>query len=371
MGGSGEDENPRSPPLVEASVAWTLVACSAFALIALFSTGEVAAHAVGRSADARPFICAAARAWRAKYPAATDLQIIISDVSFRASPKSFVPNDGLVVAPVGTDLPGAQDLLDTRSDPPALRTLAADAVTALSWAYAGRVNRDIQVTGLALVRRPASQPFAPPATPTFDALDHDLRADATLPAADLEEHGLPQCTAFLPWVRGTGGVAPYTEQLLRIVRDLAPAIDETAPDKKRAEDLCAALRQRHFSRHQAQVLAVMALRELGAPSYGLITTASRHPYVVATYVDGVGWITVDVDDPAKGYSLGGDAIVTAAPLIGRFETAIDGLWYPAGAAYTKAQTGYVYAFSSTSWNGDPNTTDTTQIHSVPLAEACP
>src|SRR5262249_52318848 len=149
------------------------------------------------AAERDAFLCETARAWRAQHPC-EDLRVIVTDLTFHESPSRFVVGDGAVIAPVGVNVPGLQEVLDVRASPPPIRLLHADGNTAVAWPYAGALHRDMHYRGLALVRRAAPRMASIPTSPTFDTLPDPWRVDGRLTAEDLdgEEHGLDECKAF-------------------------------------------------------------------------------------------------------------------------------------------------------------------------------
>ncbi len=323
------------------------------------------------SATARDtFLCETARDWRRQFTG-NDLQIIVTDVDFHESPRHFATGEAAVITPVGVDLAGTEHVLDVRAEPRAIRTIQVEGITAVAWEYPGELHRDLNYRGLALVRRPSRRRVTIPESPTFASLPDPWRVDARLTAAELEteEHGLDQCKAFLPALKLLAGEPPYTSQLLHILQRLQEwRRDE--PRGKEGEDLCASLRANALRVHDIQVLAVMMMRELGAPALGFTTADPKRMYLVGTYVDGLGWVTVDANRPG-GYELGGPPIVTLAPLAAPFEAGQHGFWYPSAGAYSQ-MFGRTAALSTTRWSTVPGDSDDVTVpSSVPLAQACP
>ncbi len=361
--GVEEHDSPRLPPAWKAAPVITALSCLLlFAFLLTYSGQPSYAAAVANESP----LCAAVRRWRATYADRHDLQVVVTEVTFQGTPGNFWVGEGALVAPVAIGLQGAQEVLEVGGDPAPLRVLRADGVTLLSWSYAGTLYRTIRATGFALVRRAASRRYVPPASPTFATLPQELSFDATLTASQLQEHHLERCTSFPDWVASHAGEPPYTEQLQRIVAQLSGASQREG----RSDDPCADMRKGHLKVHDAQVLAVMAARQLGAPALGFLGSDIRHGFLVATYVDGAGWITLDVTDVAAGYSLGGPGIVSMAPGVAQFEASIDGFWNPAGAAFAEGPMG-TSPWSYTNWSARTDSEDATVTHAAPLDEVCP
>jgi hypothetical protein len=314
------------------------------------------------------FLREAGRTWCADHPERTDLQVVAIDVTYRAEPPLFSQGEGTVVAPVALDLPGAQRVLDVASEPPHLRKLTTPLVTALAWEYAGRLHRGLRFRALALVERPARRPMSVPAAPTFEGLPPDLRPESFAKAADLQEHSLEKCAGFASWASKAAGPPPHTAQVERLVQ----AVSKRSTDKTEAEDLCAALRDGRFRPHWAQVAVVMGAREVGIPAFGFAPASDARTYLVGTWVDGSGWILMDVERPSDGWFTGGPPLVTMAPLLSGFVASQHGFWSPAAAAYGESGWG-VQTISATEWQGDVapgKRSDTTAARAMPLEDAC-
>lgn len=322
--------------------------------------------------DAAAFLRETTQRWCQTYPDRGNLQAVSIEVTFRAEPPLFARGEGVVVAPVAIELPGAQHVVELASRPASLRKLTAGGITALSWDYPGRLHRRMRFLGVALVeRRPARRP-AGLEHATFESLPAELRPEALARAVDLEEHGLEKCAVFPEWARAAAGEPPYPEQVLRLVR--AAAV-RRGDGKQGAEDVCAALREGRLTPHWAQVAVVMAARELGIPSFAFAEAAPGRAHLVGIYTDRDGWILADVEQPDQGWTAGGAPLVTMAPLLGAFAASPHGFWYAQGAAYAKQPWGGgVSTLSSTVWRdgspADPQPTDTTEARSVRLAEVC-
>jgi hypothetical protein len=317
------------------------------------------------------FVCDAARAWRAKYTG-DDLLVLVTDVSFRSTPGQFAVGEGVVVAPIAADLPGVQELLDVRGYPAPARVLKVGGVTALGWEYAGTLHRDIRYVGLALVRRKPGQRISPPDSPSFATLPDPWRIDAVLTASELEDeqHNLDECKAFGPWVKATAGAPPYTDQIVRFARRAREGFRVRAKNDR--EDVCAAIRANQFTAHEAQVVTVMAAREVGAPAVGLTSTEPNRLYQVATYADGPGWISLDVSHVDDGFKIGAPPLLTIAPLAAPFRASEHGFWYASGTAFSMEGFGRYMPLSQTRWVTEPSDSeDVTFPSALPLAELCP
>jgi hypothetical protein len=326
-------------------------------------------EAVG--SDPGAFVQETVQRWCQTHAERGDLQAVAIDVHFRPEPPLFAQGDGVVVAPIAVDLPGAQRVVDVAAQPASVRKLAAGRITALAWEYAGRVHREMRFLGVALVERhPAARP-ALPDSPTFGTLPEELRPEALARARDLEEHGLQKCAQFPGWAQSTAGDPPYTQQLLRLVRAVSARPEGK---EKEAEDVCAALREGRFTPHWAQVAAVMGARELGIPAFGFVEASARRSYLVGTYTDQTGWILLDVERPNEGWTSGGPPLVTMAPLLGEFAASQHGFWYPQGAAYADEQWVGVSSLSNTEWRDgsvpQEQPTDTTEATTLRLSEVC-
>jgi hypothetical protein len=348
--------------------AWRLLGLAVLWSGVLLVTPRSTGPAAGVPLDA--LLRRTARPWCREYGSRADLQIAEVEVRFHQVAGLFVEGEGIVTASVGIDLVGAQRILDVVTDPPMLRRIPTQGITAVSWGYAGRVSREMRFVAFTLVERPP-RAFPPlEERPHFDKLPADVREEALAKAEDLEEHQLQTCADFKTWATKTAGDPPYPEQLLRLARWVGERMGEAA---RSPDDICAAIREQTFSPHRAQVLAVMAAREVGVPAFAFASASARGLFLVGTYTDQSGWMLIDLKQPRAGYVTGGDVLLTKLPLIGSFQASQHDFWHPEAAAFAASPWG-VSAFSSTTWAGsDPGTvpTDTTDARSVPLSAACP
>jgi hypothetical protein len=342
--------------------------CAVFAL--LLGAGAWGDHRA-REATGTRFVDETIRGWCGSRPDHTNLQAVVVEVHFLAEPPVFAAGDGVVVAPVGLELPSSQRLLEVASDPPSLRTVHVDGVTALTWPYAGRMHRDMRFVGVALFERPPRTKPTLPGSPSFSTLAPDLKPETLARASEILEHRLQSCAGFHEWALKTAGEGPYTERLERIVRGLSgrrlARSDET-------EDVCAAIREGSLPGHWAQVAAVLGAREAGIPAFGFLPASSERHFLVGTYVDGAGWVLLDIDRPDDGFFTGGPPLITMAPLLGGFDLSRHDLWMPEAAAYAQSPRSRATPIALTAWPGDPRPeggpSNTTEVHTVRLSEAC-
>lgn len=351
------------------SLAVRVLTRGAVALFILVA-GSLPADQQLADASLAAFVEQTTQQWCAEHGRREDLQAVVVDVRFRAEPPLFAQGEGVVVAPLALELPGAQRVLDVAARPAELRRLDVQGITAVAWEYGGRVHREMRFAGVALVERPALARVTPPEKPSFDGLPTELRPEALARVADLEEHGLNKCAAFAEWARTTAGTGPYTDQLTRLAKAAARPF---TPGQREPDDVCAAIRERRLSPHRGQVAVVMAARELGVPAFGFASATPRQIYLVGTYTDQAGWILLDVEKPDAGWFSGGPPLLTRAPVLGGFAASQHDFWTPEGAAFQKNDWGGVMPFSRTEWRGrttGDKPTDTTDTRVIRLAEAC-
>lgn len=355
---------PLPRPWAAASTVTALVVLAVALILLLHRGGDVRATSFS---DAR---CDAASEWRAAHPDGSDLHVVSTEIRFRDGPGDFVVAEGIVVAPLAMTLGGVQDVLDVRATPPPSRVMHVDGNVVVAWEYAGRIHREMRYSAYALVRTPRDENVALPEAPSFASLEREALLDATANAREAGGHDLGRCKALERWARETAGAPPHTEQLLRIVRRAAAGIRDTEEKQSRAHDTCASIRDGAFSAHRAFVVAVMAARQVGIPAYGFISASGR--YYVATFVDGVGWATLDLTADVAGFTRPPAGLVTRTPVIAEFDAVYDDFWGPHAAAY-REQMGSVRPMSWTKWvtsTSDARDTDSTITSSIPLAEAC-
>jgi hypothetical protein len=341
----------------------------ALAIVALFVWAGASFPGAGDEPALETFEAETVDGWCRAHGKRPDLHAVRIDVRFHAEPPLFEPSEGIVVAPVAVDLPGAQRIHGVATRPQSLRTLTTPRVTAVAWEYAGRVHRELAFRAMALVERAPRAAVALPAAPTFAELPADLRGEATARAADTEEHALAKCAAFPAWVASAAGPPrSHTE----VIRRLVEAAARRVPEGKQAEDLCADIRGGRFTPHRAQVAAVMGARELGIPCYGFIGAGGGGMHLVGTYLDGKGWIFLDVERPAEGWFTGGAVLVTMAPVLGGFSASAHDFWSPAAGAYAESEWGFAAVSTTRLASSVPagERTDTTEASVRALTEAC-
>lgn len=118
------------------------------ALLLLFVLAGAAPAARRTGAGDDRFVTDAVQHWCDTHGGRDDLQVAVIDVRFHAEPPLFARGEGVVVAPVGLELPGAQRVLEVASEPASTRRLTAGGITALAWEYAGRTHREMRFVGL-------------------------------------------------------------------------------------------------------------------------------------------------------------------------------------------------------------------------------
>lgn len=309
------------------------------------------------------------RHWCSTHRERANLQVVDLNVHFPATPENATRVDGALITPIAIDLDGAQRVVEVASQPTALRTLSVQGITSLAWEYPGRINRERTFRALALVERPPATVVTPPATPSFAKLPDALKQAALGRAKDLGEHGLDECVDFAGWAQRSAGSGSYPTR----IRNLIATVSERTEKEEGSDDLCTTIREGKFTAHQAQVAVVMAARELEIPAFGLTTATVRKAHLVGTYVDDVGWITIDVDDsPSDGWSSGGPPLLTLAPIVGRFAASSHNFWTPLAQVYVDIQNGEAYPVSSTKWRDDQSDRShaTTGAVAKPFDEVC-
>lgn len=320
----------------------------------------VGVHTGDAAEAARPdgFLCDTARAWRAAHPDDIDtLDVVVTDAFFHGTPGEFRAGEGIVVAAAAFAFEGFQEVVDVQTSPPAAKLLRVDGHTVAVWPYPAILHRDLRYVAVSLVRR--TTPERP------HGLPEEMRLDASSTAADSDEHDLGRCKAWNGWAAKVALGATALDRVTAILRAVSPRPAEEVP-RGRAHDVCAALRESSFSEHHAQVLAVMAARELGIPAYGLV--AASGALLVGVFVD-ERWQWLDL----AGRPVSLPPLVSRAPVAGRFEAASDGFWLPNAGAFQSSM-GQIVPTSGTQWRVEGRNVapgkDTTTTRSIPLREVC-
>lgn len=312
----------------------------------------------GEATRAEPFVCATAKAWRAAHPGEIDaLSVIVSDTQFHGNPGDFQPVQGLVTAPVAFAFEGFQEIVDVATSPPAAKVLRVEGHAVASWAHAASLHRELRYVAVALVRRKGDGV----------ALSRDARLDATAKAGDLEEHALQRCRAWTEWVAKVATGPRAGDQVDAVLKAVMPAAAKAPADEK-GHDVCAALRASTFTEHQAHVLSVMAMREMGIPAYGLVSGGGE--LLVAAFVDD-RWTWRSL---ATGKERDLPPIVARAPIASHFDAVADGFWLAqAGAFEDDRGRPWPRAWTVLDRPGAPaeRGKDTTSLRSLPLREVCP
>lgn len=305
--------------------------------------------------------------WKNQYGSPEGFKIARVDVRFHASPDQFVKTEGTVITPVGLDLPGKQKILETATYPPAIRELNTDGIKAMAWSYPGKCRINLHYVSLCLIREVTADPAPETGPPSYESLPKPLISDALAKAAELEEHSLDECAAFPDWSSRIAVQGSYLDQFKSIVSQIAEGIIDPEDEQHTDDDICAAMRKLRFSRHRAQVLAVMACRQIGIPCFGFISATGEPNYLVGTYSDQTGWIFFDFAEKRNGFFSNSPVLLTKAPLISEFEGCQHDYWYAGAAAYNSTDWG-VYGFSWTKWGMQFAQTDSTIAQTYNLNE---
>ena len=318
------------------------------------------------------FRCTAAREWRALHPGRSDLQVVATEVSFRGSASDFVREEGLVVASLGQQLPQAQRVLDVRSLTKLYGRFDQGGSARVAWPYAGLLMRDMRYVAVSLVERPSdAQPLGVVPSPTFQELPRELRLEATIRVQQSPDHDLEKCRGLHAWAMRIAGEGSYLEQLERMAKSLS-WLTSAGPGERKGDDVCDAIRNGHFSRHQKMVALTIGGREIGAPTFGVNVADANDREQLATYVDGHGWVTLSIRHPEKGFQKGGPAWITRAPLIAQLEATAHEHWRSEANAFEfNAYRGGASTISRTTHadqKGDHE--DITRTTSQPLAKVC-
>src|SRR5438128_2043646 len=99
--------SPPIPPPRHSALVLSVVAATVVVLVLVSSSDAV--HSTDPLRN--PVLCGAVRSWRTQYGPGDDLQVVLTQVTFHGAARNFVPGEGVIVAPVGMSLGGAQELL--------------------------------------------------------------------------------------------------------------------------------------------------------------------------------------------------------------------------------------------------------------------
>lgn len=316
--------------------------------------------------DIETFVNQTITQWQSEYGDHKHIKVARIDVHFTPYPQNFVKGEGAVIAPVGLDLPLGQKILATATYPPAIRELPVDGIKAMSWPYAGQCRTDLHYVALCLVRQKVvSHPIDFAASAPYAQLPIAFASDALANAKELEEHSLDECAAFPDWPKSIAGDFPPMVQFKRIMEKVSAGIIDEKKTQDNSDDICAAMRKNRFTLHRAHVLAVMACRQLGIPSFAFTAATQKESYIVGAFSDPNGWIYYDLAQPQKGFFTDPPVLLTRAPLISDFEGGQHGFWFANAAAYHHSPWG-VSSFSGTDWGNVEEDTDITLAQTYDL-----
>ncbi len=357
-----EQPPPYKISLFAAFVLATVIFLAAISLLTAFprpyDTDKTAADAFIRQTLSR---------WRAEYGPDNELKVGRVDIYFDSRPDRFESEEGAVIAPVGIDLENGQKILDIAAYPPIVRELRVDGIRCLAWPYPGKYRDDFHYTALCLVKQTGSGKVVFPDKATHDELSLSFASDALARATELEEHGLEECAAFHDWAVSIAGTGPYTDRFQRIVRKIAEDIIPE-DEKRKGDDICAAVRHGRFKIHRAHVAAVMACRENNIPCFGFFGATPEKNHLVATFSDQSGWLYFDLDHPARGFFTDPPVLLTQAPLFTDSEAGVHGFWDPTAAACQESSYWGLSHFSYTKWGDEKteNASGFTMARTIPL-----
>ena len=237
----------------------------------------------------------------------------------------------------------------------------------MAWTYPGNYRTNLHYVALCLVREVIPDPPGESDFPSFGTLPKPFVSDALATAAELEEHSLDECAAFRNWPAKIVSPGSYIDQFKSIVRRIAEGIIEAEDEQYSDDDICAAMRKFRFTEHMAQVLAVMACRQLGIPCFGFVSATGEPNYLVGTYSDQDGWIFFDFAKTRDGFFSSTPVLLTKSPLISEFEGCQHDYWYANAAAYNGNDWG-TFGFSWTKWGLKYAQTDSTIAQTYNLNE---
>jgi hypothetical protein len=343
------------------------------AAVLLFAGIAVTDHAPS-AAERGKTICRQAATWRDAYGDREGLRVVRVDVHFRARADHFVVGEGVVATPVAIDLPGYQRVLDTAGVPAPVSALDEDDVHTVEWPYPGLLHHDQWFTALALVEPDAATPADHPSREELIA-SAVATYEATRRAEESNDHRLALCKPFKRWALALTAAATPEERLLAVASSLARRVEDFGGRQGRwrgaSEGACAMMRADHLTAHVAQVLTVMAARELGVPSLAFTAAEPRRRYLVGMRADAGDWRLVDLADVDGGFLGDPPPLLAKAPVIGSVSFAQHGFWDPRAAAF---DAGGKLPISYTTWSGgggdEKTVTDSTEVSWTPLSELC-
>ena len=303
------------------------------------------------SAEEHRFFAQRAGEWQKQFGVESDLRVATITIAYFKDITLFDPREGILLAPVALHMPGVQEVLDIAPYPEAIRQLEVDGIRCLTWEYAGRINREIGARAMTLVRM-MPQPSEPPAAGepwTYDSLPQDIRFDALAKVEETNEHDLNKCKAFRPWVEESGGddADPFVRMMNLLTA--VTGIISTEESKGGCADPCRLLRKKSLEIHEAHVIAVMALREIGIPCFGFSGIDPGNTWLVGIFSDRTGWKFINLEAVDAGFMRETPVLVTRVPIIGEFAGAYHRFWTLAAGIVSEIDVGQLGCYGLTSW----------------------
>ena len=322
--------------------------------------------------------CRKVKEWQDKFGKSEDLQVAEISIHFPSSHSIFTKTEGAVSMPLGSSVPGGQEILDIYTYPEALDIPKVEGTNVAVWVYPGQLPRELNYYALTLARRSKGNE---------QNLPEEIKFEALVKSADLPLHSLRHCASFVQWVKDIAGPLPASSQFLRVAEFLSqhPAPPTPAPQNprqrlydKREADLCAALRQEKFTSGQMASLAVMAARELQIPSFAFSSAKTLGRHIVGIHTGANGWEFINFDDANPILEKTSALLLSKMPLRTRCTFCSN---FESAAAIVLAELGafggsdsMYYAVAKTGWNDEQNAialvSGITKVSTATLSDLC-
>ena len=331
------------------------------ALVAILALGVSVTDRGPGDVEHEAFVCRTAAAWRAEHGDDPALRVARIDVRFGADAGTFTDGEGVVVAPVGVDVPGLQRVVATDAFPASLAAPVTYGQHRRIWAYPGRVHRDMHFTALALVRGDdlaTAQPVDPGAIAEYarqvgsradaDARDAARSAriaddwftrEASMRGAKLLDHGLGHCAWFHEGSRELAVGETSADAFLALasaagarLADAADADPVPLPFPLH-EEPCSRIREGALTAHLAQVGVVMGAREADMPSLAFAGAEPHRRYLAGVRISPRTWRVVDLSRTEDGYLDDVPVLLSMAPRARAFPFALHSHWDASAAAF--------------------------------------